>query len=853
MTKIITCVVLAFRGFLPLCIFLSTALAALGGTALAAGPSDTLIVREALGITLPRRTVSSVIMSTPMDAWSTGSRTDPPGEGESIRSADGSSVTWQRIVPDSNGWFPAEPPAERYAAVTIDRKAPTRMILEGMGHDIVSVNGTPRSGNPYQQSDNPSPWEPHFDYSSIPIDLHQGQNLLVFRYSRGGLKVRLLPVTKPIAFNARDVTLPDAVIGAALDAWGSIAVINSTGATVKGCALVCLPTGGNPDTIDVPYVPAMGVRKLAFRIRTLRHAEKGNVPLQLTFLARTSTGMNVIDTVTIPLRIVGAEDPRRETFLSSIDASVQYYAVTPQQPAGFPDRPALFFSLHGAGVEALNQAASYAPKKWGYVVAPTNRRPYGFSWEDWGRLDALEVLDLALKKFNIDEERVYLTGHSMGGHGTWFLGATYPDKFAAIGPSAGWITFHSYRFTNAPEETSQVKHMLRRVEASSDLFSLAENYRHFGIYVIHGAKDDNVLPEQSSMMLDRLKPFHKDFEYYEQPGAGHWWDNSPEPGSDCVDWRPMFDFFSRHVRPGMDRTRTVEFSTANPGISSQDGWLSIDAQERQLSVSTARLHLDPGLNQVQGTTVNVSRLAIDKRVLSAQKTVTVELDSQKNEVCLDSIPSDRVWFGKEQGKWRQVGAPSAAMKNARRYGTFKESFRNRMALVYGTSGTPQENSWAFARARYDAEKLWYQGNASVDVLADTEFVPSKEPDRNVVLYGNSQTHRLWKVLLHGCPIDVDRSRIVFGGKSVKRPDICCIFIRPRAGSEVASVGVVSGTGIEGLTLTHLVTYLEPGLGLPDVAAFSSDVLTKSDAGVMLTGFFGLDWSMETGEFVGGLR
>jgi len=176
-----------------------------------------------------------------------------------------------------------------------------------------------------------------------------------------------------------------------------------------------------------------------------------------------------------------------------------------------------------------------------------------------------------------------------------------------------------------------------------------------------------------------------------------------------------------------------------------------------------------------------------------------------------------------------------------------------MALVYGTSGTPQENSWAFARARYDAEKLWYQGNASVDVLADTEFVPSKEPDRNVVLYGNSQTHRLWKVLLHGCPIDVDRSRIVFGGKTVKRPDICCIFIRPRAGSEVASVGVVSGTGIEGLTLTHLVTYLEPGLGLPDLTAFNSDVLTKGDAGVMLTGFFGPDWSMKSGEFVTGQR
>jgi pimeloyl-ACP methyl ester carboxylesterase len=842
--------VFAFRGLFPLCLF--TLLEALAGVAIAAGPSDTLLVREALGITLPRRTVSGVIMSTPLDAWSAGSRTHAPKEGESVRCADGTVVTWQRIVPDSNGWFPDQPPAERYAAVTIDGKTVARMILEGMGHDIVYVNGTPRSGNPYQQTDNPSPWEPHFDYSRIPIDLNQGQNLLLFRYSRGGLKVRLVPVTGLVAFNVNDVTLPDAVTGTPLDAWGSIAVINSRSTTLKGCALVCLPTGGKADTIDVPNIPAMGVRKLAFRIRTPSRVEKGVWPVQLTLLGRGgATRQNKMDTATLSLRSVGVEEPRRETFLSSIDGSVQYYAVTPQQATGFPDRPALFFSLHGAGVEALNQAASYGPKKWGYVVAPTNRRPYGFSWEDWGRLDALEVLDLAMKRFNIDESRVYLTGHSMGGHGTWFMGATYPDKFAAIGPSAGWITFHTYRFTNAPAETSQVKRMLRRAAASSDLFSLVDNYRHFGIYILHGAKDDNVLPEQSYMMLDHLKSFHKDFEYHEQPGAGHWWDNSPEPGADCVDWRPMFDFFARHVRPGIDRTRTVEFSTASPGISSRDGWLSIDAQERQLSVSTARLHLDPGLNQVQGTTVNVSRLSIDKRILRAHTAATVELDSQKNEVRLDDISTDGIWFGKEQGKWRQVGAPSAATKGARRYGTFKESFRNRMALVYGTSGTPRENSWAFARARYDAEKLWYQGNASVDVLADTEFVPSKEPDRNVVLYGNSQTHRLWRALLPDCPVNLDRGSIVVGGKSVKRPDICCIFIRPRAGSEVASVGVVSGTGIEGLMLSHVVMYLEPGLGLPDLTVFNSDVLTKGDAGIILTGFFGLDWSMESGEFVGG--
>jgi hypothetical protein len=35
--------------------------------------------------------------------------------------------------------------------------------------------------------------------------------------------------------------------------------------------------------------------------------------------------------------------------------------------------------------------------------------------------------------------RTWLTDHSMGGHGTWHLGVAYPDMFAPIGPSAGWI------------------------------------------------------------------------------------------------------------------------------------------------------------------------------------------------------------------------------------------------------------------------------------------------------------------------------------------------------------------------------------------------------------------------------
>ena len=366
-------------------------------------------------------------------------------------------------------------------------------------------------------------------------------------------------------------------------------------------------------------------------------------------------------------------------------------------------------------------------------------------------------------------------------------------------------------------------------------------------------KDDNVPPEQSHMMIERLKPIHSDFEFFEQPGAGHWWDNSPEPGADCVDWRPMFDFFARHVRPGPDRIRSVEFTTANPGISARDGWLTIDAQERQLALSTARL------SPRSGTEPGAGHDAQRRPALRSTRSV---LNSPRRGDCGTGQPEDRrpQWgcsgrSGSGLRKRRGSGVRQAPLrlqsKGAHRYGTFKEAFRNSMALVYGTAGTPQENTWAFARARFDAEKLWYQGNASVDVLADTEFVPSQEPDRNVVLYGNSRTHRLWKTLLPDSPVTVDRERVVLGEERLRRPDICCIFVRPRPGSNTASVGVVSGTGIEGMMLSHIVRYLEPGLGLPDLTVFNSDVLTQGDTGIILTGFFGLDWSMTSGEFVAG--
>ena len=89
-------------------------------------------------------------------------------------------------------------------------------------------------------------------------------------------------------------------------------------------------------------------------------------------------------------------DAYKATFRSEIDGSVQYFGVL--APTNATNESGIVLTLHGAGVQARGQVACYAPKKDLWIIAPTNRRPFGFDWQDWGRADAYEVLAEAEKR-----------------------------------------------------------------------------------------------------------------------------------------------------------------------------------------------------------------------------------------------------------------------------------------------------------------------------------------------------------------------------------------------------------------------------------------------------------------------
>lgn len=816
--------------------------------------TEEVILREGLAIDSIGRYGRSPVHRDALEALLLAGAWKEPQEGDTLKDATGEERTWRKATADKQGWFSEERRSSGYVYVRVDSDTKRTMLLHMRGNSMAYVNGVPRVGSRYQYREEVAPWEPHFDYVQLPVRLKKGANDLLFKRtwrSRGRIKARLLKPKSQVQLNPDDVTLPDLLAGQTARMVGAVVIINASDTVQKDLSISVSWPNQQKSITEVPIIQPRSVRKVAFPIEcdagTLK--ESGKQTVQLTVFRKAGSSATMLDQCTIDLNVKKSNETHKRTFVSDVDGSVQYYAVNPVQPLpGDQAPPALVLSVHGASVEAINQASSYGPKNWCNIVSPTNRRPYGFDWEDWGRIDALEVLEHAKATLGYDPERVYLTGHSMGGHGTWILGSEFPDKFAAIGPSAGWLSFWSYRAATKIENPSPIEEILTRPESAGDTMTLAKNLTAKGVYILHGGADKVVRADQSHTMIEQLKTFHIDFVYHEEPGQGHWWDLSDEPGADCVDWAPMFDFFARHALPDDKAIRQVDFVTVNPGISASSHWVAIEDQLEHLKLSFVSLRIDPGQRRFVGTTENVARLSLKLDVLPGPGAFSVQLDGQTIQNI--AYPSERkqIWLTREDGQWRVTGAPSKTMKGPHRFGPFKEAFNHRMVFVYGTAGSADENAWAHTKARFDAEQWWYQGNGSVDIIADMDFTTAAYADRGVVLYGNSKTNTAWPKLLKNSPVQVGSDAVTIGDHRLEGSDLACLFLRPRTDSDVACVAVVSGTGIKGMHLTDRLQYIFAGCNYPDCVVIGPEMLTEGTKGVRAAGVFGSDWAVESGSF-----
>ena len=829
------------------------------GSAASAQEKDPQEIRILEGWTLsagpPPRGRSSLPVDPLEHAWIRGELKLPDRSLEESPSAEGIKP-WKKATADEQGGFTGRDIMSGWLATYVDVDADGVWLLDAQGHGAVKVNGTPRTGDVYSNGS-----------VELPILLKKGTNHLLFQSGRGRIAAKLKPATKSLFLSTRDTTLPTVLKDEPDVLWGAMLVVNASQSPQWNLAIVTSCNGKDPVETSVPFLAPLSVRKVPFRFDPRNGTPDKPDSDQLNVLVKlVSSGEKekVIDESTVALQLRNSNQTHRRTFVSEIEGSVQYYGVVPplvndtpsvgstadEKPANgktATEKPALILSLHGAGVEGAGQAGVYSPKPNTYVITPTNRRSFGFDWEDWGRADALEVLAQAQARFSTDPQRTYLTGHSMGGHGTWHIGTLFPDRFAAIGPSAGWISFSTYAGRGAQQNQDTTSLLLRRPMLVSDTVARVKNLQHQGVYILHGDADDNVPVDQARTMRTELAGFHPDFVYKEQPGAGHWWGNA------CCDWPPLIEFFKSHRIADAFRVNHLEFATPTPGVSDSCFWARVYQQRRACELSRLDLKLARKPWSISGTTENVELLAINIDAIrdpaeAAPSTLDLDIDGTKVEgISIADVHT--LWLHRSSDSWTVAQAPNDANKGPHRNGLLKDAFKNRFVLVYGTQGTEQENDWMLAKARYDAETFWYRGNGSVDLVPDTQWHEVAGQDRNVIVYGNSTVNLAWKELLADSPCLVERGKWQLGKDSPQSESVAVGFIRPRSGSALASVGCIGGTDLAGMMASQRLPIFSSGTAFPDLIIASPEYLKDGVSAIRQLGFFGNDWSVEKGEWL----
>jgi dienelactone hydrolase len=851
----------------------------------------------------------SAVFSDPVLAELVSDPAWAPTEGLAVSSAEGRTATWRAAEIDASGKLDGGARGNSWWFQRWTHDRDEVLLLEAPGAGTFYAGGAPRMGDLYS-----------LGIVRAPIALRKGANDVLVRIGRGQPSVAWSRPPAPIYLESFDRTLPDVVIGPAniggeRPLRAAVLVTNATTEWARGLAIsaqigAAAKRDSAPHITALPPLAPLETRKVAIGIPQPRDPMGESVAIELAL--HSATG-EVLHRDGLELAVRRATQHYTATFVSNIDRSVQYFSVAPPLRANEPgEKLALVLTLHGASVEARGQAAAYAPKDWCYIVAPTNRRPFGFDWEDWGRRDAIEVLDyvlgssvrgpspqsepksepnrelqsklqsefVAVRDVEFDLRRVYLTGHSMGGHGTWQIGARYADRFAALAPSAGWSDFWSYMGADASVPSDPIGALLHRASNGSRTLLWAPNYAKLGVYVLHGDADDNVPVAQARRMREELSKFHRDFAYFEQPGAGHWW------GNECVDWPQIMEFFQRRSLPDREAATEVTVRLVDLDAARSSGFATVLAQTRPLEVSELRARAVPTERRFEVQTTNIEAFELRDAAVDGSTVlrstllrsnlrrrwdawpegeggrVTVDGADLELPIARRSRAADGWTLRRIDGRWQLEPEDfrPEAHKQPGASGPFKEAFDRGFVLVYGTSGGAEENAWSLAKARFDADQFRYRGNASPRLASDLEVVAALEgvrddtrndtrhelTNRNLVLYGNAKSNAAWSKVVEPTALDVQPGRVRVGARTLEGEDLTVLAVRPNARDKGGLVALVGGTGIVGMRAANHAPYFVSGAGFPDWWIARASFLAAGLPQHLGAGYFRADWSADDG-------
>ena len=539
-----------------------------------------------------------------------------------------------------------------------------------------------------------------------------------------------------------------------------------------------------------------------------------------------------------------------KSYVSDIDSSTQYYGIYIPNPYNDSIRHAIVFILHGFGGSWSSSFSSteqsYANANEWIMVKPHGR---GNTFYDGiGENDILTVLDELKDDYNIDENRVYIEGCSMGGTGAFRLGIRYPHKFVAYAGDSGWVDYrywhkHWYANASAPDvpEPLRIPNLLLR-----SAVDLAENARHNYVHIGAGGADSVVWPNNSinfNAALDNLKSIYGEYEHFFKynPSAGH-----------CGTYNKgeIFTYFQNKENNPYPKNVTYKTNNAKYG---QAYWVQIDRLITQNAMALIEVNISGQSISVSAKNLSQYALFLSSNLLNMSQNITITTNSILS-YSGSAKPNITIYAWQNLDEvldWNTIDSrPGGLLKTASLSGPIADAYTSKFLIVAGTIGSSNEVQQNINEAKNFTS--WWNTwmSASITYKNDTEITSIEKQNYNLILYGTNSSNSIIREISSQLPIVMTNDSIIVGDKIYSGLQYGAYFIYPSPYTNKTYVVLKHGTMKyeQSKDLEALPWYW------PDYVVYDTTILCNRATGAGLYylpeawvdgGYFDLTWALPT--------
>lgn len=466
-------------------------------------------------------------------------------------------------------------------------------------------------------------------------------------------------------------------------------------------------------------------------------------------------------------------------YYSDIEGSLQGYAVhapneyEPGQP--YP----LVINLHGydPGFAAWHENQflpafmPFATEKGRYIVA----NPFGRGntmYQNIGENDVLAVMAEVKRLYSIDENRIYLTGGSMGGAGTWNIGLAFPDKFAALAPIMGPTEYAFWTGLDTTDLSPERTFILAKRSA----LSFAENASNLPMLCNHGLKDDIVPIAQSRKIVKRLRALGYDITYKEHPEAKHG-GFDPQMDYDIYDWfeDKIRDKFPKRV---VYKSASLKHNRAY--------WVEINRFADVMEFAKIKAEVkDRRTIQVRTDNISEFSLRLNENLVDVGEVIKISVNDAP-DLSVSVSGEGLIRFGAKQKKdgtiagWKvlPVSKKDAFAKTENLCGPILDAYNSGFMLVAGTAGSKMETKMNIQEAEAFSKQWEAWQHVPCRLKKDNDISENDIAQFNLILFGGPNSNSVTKKIEADLPIRFEKNTVVVGEKNFSGESAGAAFIYP---------------------------------------------------------------------------